>query len=54
MDKQAERPVVQAQLAGGTWVQPMLFSPRELGLTDPLADLLDAIRMAGDGDPLAA
>ena len=54
MNSQAERPAVQAQLAGGTQAQEMLFSSRELGLTDPWADLLDDLRLGRLDQPPAA
>jgi len=54
MDGQAERPVVQAQLAGRTLVEKMLFSQRELGFTDSWADFLDDFRLGIIDPPPAA
>ena len=54
MNSLAERPVVQAPPAGWAQVQEMLFSPRELGITDPWADFLDDLRLGRIDQPPAA
>jgi len=54
MNTPAERPEVQASLACGTPVQPMLFTRRELGLTDPWTDFLDDLRLGKVDAPPAA
>lgn len=54
MIDRAERPEVQAESACGTPVQPMLFTPRELGHTDPWADFLDDLRTGNVDTPPAA